>query len=194
MAGSLISHLAPTSIGGLLLTIPILFLAYILTTIIYNLFLHPLARFPGPKLAAASPLPLIRQSFLGDAIFWITAQHAKYGPVVRVSPNELSFSSADAYKDLYGHRRAGQPVPFKAPDFYTPPSGGHDIVNADTDNHARMRRVFSHAFSDRALKLQEPLFLTYVDKLVAKLREGVQTEPEKKWNIVQMYNFTTFGA
>jgi cytochrome P450 len=55
-----------------------------------------------------------------------------------------------------------------------------------------MRRIFSPAFSDRALKLQEPLFTKYVDLLVSKLKEGVEVESEKKFDMVRNYNFTTF--
>ena len=66
------------------------------------------------------------------------------------------------------------------------------MVNADTENHARIRRIFANAFSDRALKMQEPLFLTYVDKLVQKLRDTIARDPASKFNMVNMYNFTTF--
>jgi hypothetical protein len=30
--------------------------------------------------------------------------HDKYGPVVRLSPNELCFNSTQAWTDIYGHR------------------------------------------------------------------------------------------
>jgi cytochrome P450 len=55
-----------------------------------------------------------------------------------------------------------------------------------------MRRIFNPAFSDRALKQQEPLFLKYVDKLVNLLRQSVADDPERPLDLVRMYNFTTF--
>ena len=157
-----------------------------------NIFFHSLRRFPGPVTSAASPLPLISQSLRGHGLFWIAQLHEKYGEVVRISPRELSFSGADAYRDIYGHKKAGLPTLEKDPTFYSPPDKAHDIVNADFQSHARMRRIFSHAFSDRALKLQEPLFNTYVDRLVQKIRDGAAQDPKKQYNMVQMYNFTTF--
>lgn len=36
--------------------------------------------------------------------------------------------------------------------------GVPSMLTATYDNHARVRRLFSPAFSDRALKKQEPLF------------------------------------
>ena len=40
--------------------------------------------------------------------------------------------------------------------------------------------------------MQEPLFLTYVDKLVGNIHRTIAQEPEHKFNIVRMLNFTTF--
>lgn len=165
------------------------FIFYRISICIYNIFLHPLCSFPGPVTSAASTWPKIRHALRGDVIYWIVDLHAKFGEVVRVSPNELSFSSADAWKDIYGH---GSRLS-KDPLFYKHPGDGvADIVNSNTTNHARMRKIFAHAFSDSALKKQEPLFLTYVDVLVQKLRQLSTADPEHKFNMVDMYNFTTF--
>jgi hypothetical protein len=57
-----------------------------------------------------------------------------------------------------------------------------------------MRRIFSNAFSDRSLKQQEPLFLSYVDKLMALLRSSHAENPDKKFDMVKMYNYTTFDV
>ena len=35
------------------------------------------------------------------------ALHRKYGSVVRVMPNELSFDNAQAWEDIYGFRQGG---------------------------------------------------------------------------------------
>ncbi|EMC96846.1 hypothetical protein BAUCODRAFT_34244 [Baudoinia panamericana UAMH 10762] len=189
----ILSPLLPASLGGFLLVIIILLLIYQLAIYIYNLFLHPLHKFPGPKLAAASCLPKITRNLQGNLIFWTVDLHSKYGEVVRISPNELSFNGADAFKDIHGHKKAGESTLAKDPAFYLAP-GPRDpsIINANFEGHARQRRIFANAFSDRALKLQEPLFLTYVDKLVAKLQQRITANPDEKIDMVKMYNFTTF--
>lgn len=61
-------------------------------------------------------------------------------------------------------------------------------------DHARMRKIFTPAFADRALKQQEPLFLRYVDKLVERLREVEVNKPDQKCDMVRLYNFTTFDV
>lgn len=184
-----VSHLSPLT---LVAAIPLLITFYFISLSFYNIFLHPLRKFPGPITHAASPIPWILQSISGNGIYHIISLHEKYGECIRLTPNELSFSGANAYRDIYGHKKAGQPTLDKHPDFYTSPTGEVDIVNARFHDHARMRRIFSNAFSDRSLKLQEPLFNVYVDKLVAKLNEGVSSDPRKVFNLVRMYNFTTF--
>jgi cytochrome P450 len=57
-----------------------------------------------------------------------------------------------------------------------------------------MRKIFTPAFSDRALKQQEPLFVKYADLLVSKCRKGIETDPEQKLDLVKMYNYTTFDV
>jgi len=189
------ASILPHSLGGVLLSIPVLLLAYQLSSYIYNIFFHPLSRFPGPKTAAASALPKISAALRGDGVSWIVELHAKYGEVVRVSPNELSFSGADSWKDVYGHKKAGQQALLKDPLFYNSPGETtFNIVNAGYEDHARQRRIFANAFSDGALKKQEPLFLTYINKLVEKLRSKAEADPNEKFDMVNMYNFTTFDV
>lgn len=115
MTNSLVAQILPHSLSGLALYAFGLFTAYQLSIYVYNLFFHPLHRFPGPKSAAFSYIPKIRAALTGDGVFWIVDLHLRYGEVVRVSPNELSFSGADAWKDVYGHKKAGQPTLTKDP-------------------------------------------------------------------------------
>jgi hypothetical protein len=51
-----------------------------------------------------------------------------------------------------------------------------------------MRRIFKPAFSDRALKEQEPLFMKYVEQLVGNLRKAVSEEPGREFDMVKNYN------
>ena len=160
----------------------------------YNIYLHPLKRYPGPRICAASALPLIRQSLKGNAVLWMVRLHQEYGEVVRVSPNELSFNSAGAWKDIYGHRKSDRGALQKDPRFYQGSAANDvvDIINANDADHGNIRRVFANAFSDRALKKQESLFLTHVDKLISLLGKDAVLSPSRMVNMVDMFNFTTF--
>ncbi|KIA76001.1 cytochrome P450 [Aspergillus ustus] len=79
------------------------YVAYNLGLGVYRVFFHPLARFPGPKYAALSRWhERYYDVYLGGKfIFWIEVQHRKYGPVVRIAPDELHFLDADLWETVF---------------------------------------------------------------------------------------------
>lgn len=127
--------------------------------------------------------------------------HAQYGPVVRVSPTEISYIDAESYghglsgknawKEIYGHRLSGKRSFAKDRRLYAiPVNGTTSILSSDDANHARQRRVLSHAFSDKALKEEEPLFKRWAGLLIVKLKALAFTNVPV--DICAFYNFTTF--
>lgn len=163
---------------------------YIFGRIIYNIYFHPLSKYPGPRLYAASRLAITSDLVRGRSPFAIKKLHDRYGDIVRIAPNELSYCGPDSAKDIYGHRVGRQQLP-KDPLGYTPPLGGvHSIVTAQNADHARFRRLLSHAFSEKALRDQEPLIKEYVDLLLNRLHEN----SSKVVDMVAWYNWTTFDV
>lgn len=84
----------------------------------YNVYLHPLRRYPGPKLAAASQLLDVYHVLRGDNCKWTAELHGKYGTVVRVGPNELSYISPSANQTIFGGRPKEDKVFEKNPVAY----------------------------------------------------------------------------
>jgi cytochrome P450 len=128
----------------------------------------------------------------GTLPFDILALHKRYGPVVRIAPDELAFADATAWKDIMGHR-AGGGEPFeKNTKFYRPfdflPV---DIVNAPREEHALLRRTMAHGFSDRSMREQQPIIKGYVDLLISRLKENCT---KGKVDIMAWYNYTTFDV
>lgn len=64
---------------------------------LYNLFLHPLRKFPGPLAHRASILPNALKVARGRWTTGLLPMADKFGPVVRVAPNELIFTDPDAW-------------------------------------------------------------------------------------------------
>ena len=154
-------------------------------TAIRSVYFHPLSSFPGPKLAAASNLVHVYHSVTGNLSRWTESLHREYGDTVRSKPNELSFINEAAWKDIYQHR------PQMSKELYIDPVNGvHSLLTADDENHTRMRRILAFAFSEKALREQEPILRDYVDLLIQKLRE--ESEGGKLVDIVNWYNYTTF--
>ncbi|KAJ0300162.1 hypothetical protein COL516b_008510 [Colletotrichum fioriniae] len=95
----------------------------------------------------------------------------KYGPVVRMGPNNLGFIDGNAWRDIYGIRRRGQFE--KAYEYYREgPEGPISLLNAGPEEHARLRKWVSPYFSDRGMKDQEPMIGGYVDLLLKRLHEN----------------------
>ncbi|GME66093.1 Cytochrome p450 protein [Neofusicoccum parvum] len=159
-------------------------------TVVYNIYFHPLAKYPGPKYAASTALAYWAVTAKGDILPWIQDIHNKYGEVVRIGPDWLSYTSPEAWRDIYGHRTAGKKANPKDARHYTKDINGRVGLNAifDDEEHGRVRRIFAHAFSDKALKEQEPIFVRYVDQLVATMRRSVDQEQD----LVKLFTCTTF--
>ena len=121
--------------------------------------------------------------------------HDQYdSDVVRVSPRELSFINASAWKDIHGTRTRPDCLSFeKDPAVYgLPPNGTASLVTAKRGDHARMRRVLSHAFSTRALRDQEPIVEAYVDLLIKRLHEQIAGEQRGKVDISMWFRWLAF--
>lgn len=151
---------------------------------------------PGSKFCAASNVPYLCAVVKGDAVSWIRSQHDQYGEVIRIGTNKLSYISPQAWKDVFGHRTGGRLENSKDTKFYSPGwEGEHNIISVwDSQEHGRLRKIFSNAFSDKALRLQEPLIRTYVDKLVRTLDDAARSPDSSTatQDLVKLYNCTTF--
>jgi hypothetical protein len=65
---------------------------------IYNIYFHPLSKFPGPKLWAASPIPVAWSTISGTTGLTLRDLNEQYGDVVRIGPDSLIFTSAAALR------------------------------------------------------------------------------------------------
>jgi hypothetical protein len=162
----------------LLLRAPILALAfatvafalYVTYHIIYNLFLHPNRKYPGPFLARTSRIWFVWSSNTGKSHLHLQQAHKTYGPVVRIAPNELSYISAGAWKQIYGPR-PGKEEMTKDPIMYQNLISKGSMLSIDRQRHGFIRKLVSSSFSASALREQETLIQSYADLFVSKLVE-----------------------
>ncbi|KAI0120633.1 isotrichodermin C-15 hydroxylase [Xylariales sp. AK1849] len=167
------------------------------TTVVYNLYFHPLRDFPGPLLSRASSVPFAIQHASGVQAFRTQKLHERYGSIVRIGPSHLSFTDVRAWKDIYGHRvGSGSSVVEmpKASTFSNVIRGiPTSIINAGREEHQRLRRALAHGFSDTSMRQQEPLIVKYVDLLIQRLHDGCDGG-KKAQNLEAWYNWTTFDV
>ncbi|PMD59186.1 cytochrome P450 [Hyaloscypha bicolor E] len=82
---------------------------------IYRAIFSPLSRLPGPKYTLFSELYLVIQEFTGKRREYIHELHKRCGAVVRLGPNEVSFTSLEAMKEIYTSGGSG----YDKTEFYT---------------------------------------------------------------------------
>jgi cytochrome P450 len=186
--GSWISGTDVLSIRGATLFLSLLVTIQIIGSVIrivYNLYFHPLSRYPGPKLWAAFDVARTIGRMGGYIDFQIAEEHRKHGEVVRIGVDELSFINPSAWKDIYGHGHAELRK-------YFPPNAvnPNQIIAANSSSHFRMRRAMLPAFSEKALAQQERLVRVYIDLLMKRLSECAQSGNPA--DMARWYNLTTF--
>ncbi|KAI0601370.1 cytochrome P450 [Biscogniauxia sp. FL1348] len=151
----------------------IAFLAYPIILGIYRLYFHPLAKVPGPWLGALTGwyeayFELAHKGVGGQFTFHIRELHIKYGPIVRISPNEVHIDDPDFYSNIYNNRdnhdkprhlkwRFGSPSTL----FSTPEHHIHKMRRAAQDPFFAKGKILKFA----------PQIQRKVDKMCARLSD-----------------------
>ncbi|KAH7024845.1 pisatin demethylase [Microdochium trichocladiopsis] len=162
-----------------------------------NYFRNGLNKYPGPALAAVTDWWRFWDVYGRRSEVTHQKLHAKYGDVVRLGPNSLSFANPEALKTIYGLNKG-----MIKSDFYVVQQAvmnGHSLASlfSTTDEafHARFRRCVNAAFSMSALVQYEPfvdnttrLFLSQTERLFADSPEGCDFP---RW--LQFYAFDVIG-
>lgn len=112
--------------------------------LVYRLWLHPLARFPGPWQARLSDLWLSTKLSNLDGYYVINDFHQKYGKYVRVGSNVLSITDPAIMQPAYGANAKAVKS-----DWYD-----------GTGPHHSMQSVRSKAVHDRRRRLWYVLVVT----------------------------------
>ncbi|KAK1829935.1 isotrichodermin C-15 hydroxylase [Podospora conica] len=172
-----------------------LLLGWILFTIIYNLFFHPLRNIPGPLLHRATIIPWSIQILRGTQMFATQKMHDRYGPVVRLSPNHVAFTDARAWKGIYGslvgHQSGMTELPKSRFFVKALDDTVTQIINADPTEHTLTRRALASGFSATSLRQQEHILVRYTDHLMSLLHsmcdDGLTPINAERW-----YNYLSF--
>jgi hypothetical protein len=120
------------------------FVLYGLWLAVYRLYLSPLAKFPGPRLAALTYWYEVYYDLVskggGQFTFEIKRMHERYGPVVRINPEELHIDDPDYYNEVYCNSSSSKPIDKieKHKYRFNIPDASFSTVTAE---HHRVRRA-----------------------------------------------------
>ncbi|KAF7917662.1 uncharacterized protein EAE98_010078 [Botrytis deweyae] len=167
------------------------FLVCQVTLVVYRLYFSPLAKFPGPKLAAAS---LCKRKFLeeekdclivvslqemryefyydvwrdGQFTFKIRELHKVYGPIIRISPHQLHVYDPAFYEELYSQHKVRHKYAYFLDRFQLP---GSAFGSVDHKLHRERRAALNKYLSKQTIKKLEPMLLDMLDKLCRRIEE-----------------------
>ncbi|KAH6972094.1 trichodiene oxygenase [Ilyonectria sp. MPI-CAGE-AT-0026] len=153
------------------LLLAIIWLLHTATLVVYRLTWHPLASFPGPVLSRASYV----YEFWFDVILQgrytrkISSLHKKYGPIVRINPNELHCNDPSFIDVVYAH---GKEKRNKSDHYLAAMPWGLRLASVGTEDHDhhRLRRApVTKFFSRSQIIKRESIFHEKIQHLCDKL-------------------------
>jgi hypothetical protein len=136
----------------LIYSLPILFLVYYL----YTHLTSPLSKLPGPFYTNLTPLPLIYAEFTGTRRLYIDNLHNTYGPAIRIAPNECSFASYEAMKEIYTSGGSG----YDRTEFYELfMQFGHKTLFSmpPRGEHSQRKRILADRYANSNIMRQETI-------------------------------------
>ncbi|KAI9651889.1 MAG: hypothetical protein M1831_007511 [Alyxoria varia] len=145
----------------------------------YRVYFHPLAAVPGPKLAALTQwVEVYYECFKkhpggrgGQFMFAYRHWHVKYGPIVRISPNEVHIQDAPFYETLYSQSRNQNKLEKYQHRF----NNTHATFSTPWHSlHRHRRAAINPFFSKRRVALHAPHVQKHTNKLCDRLENEIK--------------------
>ncbi|KUM64030.1 hypothetical protein ACN42_g3076 [Penicillium freii] len=141
-------------------------------------FLSPLSTIPGPWYTRFTSFWIKYQEFTANRRESVHRLHKIYGPVVRLSPNELSFTSLDAIKEIYASGGSG----YDKTEYYDLFRQFKIKTMFSTllkDEHSKRKRIFADRYAMTNIMKEKPMAviheraMTFVSKCVEAGQKSV---------------------
>ncbi|KAI0010300.1 cytochrome P450 3A13 [Xylariaceae sp. FL0662B] len=114
---------------------------------VWQCYTSPLRKLPGPSISLFSSLLLKYHEFLARRTRYVHRLHQRYGPVVRIAPNEVAFASLDAVKEIYGSGGSG----YDKTEFYDlfRVLGRRTMFSTpNKEDHAKRKRILADRYAN----------------------------------------------
>ncbi|EKM49823.1 uncharacterized protein PHACADRAFT_188850 [Phanerochaete carnosa HHB-10118-sp] len=168
---------------------------YTFVNVVYNIYFHPLAKYPGPRLAAASGwwrvyIEAYKKESIIDRLFKL---HEEYGGIVRIAPDELHFSDPAMYSEIYSPRSRWDEDAMMYPHF------GEEASTFTTLEYREAKRrkdLVAPHFSRKSILSLQTVVQEGIDELceiiASRAAEGKTTDFFRAFRCVNFDNVTSF--
>jgi hypothetical protein len=134
---------------------------------LYRKYASPLRKYPGPWLASMTRLWKVISTASTHTHLEHIELHRKYGPVVRIAPNEVSVSSPEAARTLLSAGKRFYKTKFYG--VFPPPENPDIFTEYREDVHAMKKKVANVPYSMAAMQQLSPFIDDTIEVLVQKL-------------------------
>ncbi|KAI0180748.1 putative cytochrome P450 [Hypoxylon sp. FL1284] len=143
-------------------------LAIALLGYVYRVLHSPLAGVPGPWYTKWTTAVVKYKFLTGGRPRWVHALHEKYGPIVRISPEEVSVADPSATQQMYSVK--GE---YHKSRFYSDLLPGSETVfsTRDVHSHRRQRRLLASEMSESGLMIYKPVVEYNVRLTIQRMAE-----------------------
>jgi hypothetical protein len=168
----------------------------VLTLLLFNYFIYdvfisnPLSAIPGPKIFALSSWRLALEDWRGTRTTTIYALHLKYGPVVRVGPNEVSFNNLSALRTIYGAGSGFERTNwYRCFDVY----GKMNLFSfSSVRAHAERKRLMAQIYSKSNMMSGSTAMM--VEEKVRQYLELIENEPKEAREIFKSLHYFSLDS
>ncbi|QIX00029.1 hypothetical protein AMS68_005546 [Peltaster fructicola] len=144
-----------------------------ITFLLHRAFFHPLAAIPGPLICRFTSLWIWYHTYIGDDCSIIDLLHKKYGPVLRIGPNDCVIADGAALAPIYSEKGGF----LKAGCYSNFDLEGHATIFSalDTEYRAKRSKAVTSLFSTNNIRAKHDVFEAQVERFIARLKSEAST-------------------
>lgn len=165
----LTSMLAASSLATTTLSLTLTASAILISWLLHRAFQSRLSRIPGPLICRFTSVWLWYHTFLGDECDAINELHHKYGPVIRIRPNDCVISDGKALAPIYSERGGF----LKADNYSNFDFEGHSTIFSaiNVEHRAKRSKAVTPLFSTSSIRAKHDLLNECSERFAARLKQ-----------------------
>ncbi|KAI4866801.1 cytochrome P450 [Hypoxylon rubiginosum] len=139
---------------------------------IYTAISSPLSSIPGPLLSRWTDLHVRIKLLSGSKARYVHSLHEKYGPIVRLGPNDVDISDVNGAREIHKVRSKY----LKDPGFYV---GGNvrSLFSAlDPAFHAQRKRTIDRCFAEASMVDFEPAVVEKAHLAISQMQQDMDSK------------------
>ncbi|PVU87380.1 hypothetical protein BB559_006070 [Furculomyces boomerangus] len=153
---------------------------YTVSKLVYQAFFNPLNVIPGPWWVRFTSIPYIISLLRGNIVEFMSDLHEKFGPVVRVNPNEVSITCGSDIKRILSSYKYE-----KSKRYSNMNDICEDIFTTRSESYNKMRRKqVAPAFTHHGLETVDDVIMEVgIESLYQKFDEEINRNGGKSTTI-----------